>query len=366
MSHICMKVAAAVMFFASTTAQAEIVEHHDKPWQIVSYSVTGTTADPHAVVMDIAFESNGDLWIGRRDGLFFFDGYEWKRFGIEHGLPSNACRAVKVTQAGVLWVGTDRGCGTFDGETFETHGSQQGLAGPSIKRIHEDPDGTMWFCCDRWPDGTTAAAGLTSYSDGRWTSYRLADGLPSDQLNDYYRDSKGNQYAVTAKGIAQRFGDRWAMLDIPGFPVGGFPFDVAETPTGELISSIRIAPGDMRVFIAREGHWQDIGNSANKSLVTRSGQILSTEVEIEKSRMRVVTYHDGQWTPASAWTNNTYLGPSNLIEAPDGAIWSVGRGFCRWENGNPQWTQFSGLPTLVHVDSRDQIWFIGDQETWVL
>jgi ligand-binding sensor domain-containing protein len=248
LARVSVKAVAAFILSTSTVAIAEIIELHDRPWQIVSYSGTGTTAEPHGPVFDIAFESNGDLWIARQDGLFFYDGYEWKRYGTEHGLPSNVCRAVKVPRAGVLWVGTDRGCGTFDGEAFETHGSKEGLAGPSIMRIHEDPDGTLWFCCDHWPLGA-GSAGLTSFSDGQWRSYGLQDGLPSDQLNNYYRDSKGQQYAVTAKGIARRVGDRWVPLDISGFPVGGYPFDLFETPNGELLCSIRTAPGVMGVFM---------------------------------------------------------------------------------------------------------------------
>jgi hypothetical protein len=49
-------------------------------------------------VADIAFESNGDLWIARQDVLFFYDCYEWNRNGTEHGLPSSVCREVKVTR----------------------------------------------------------------------------------------------------------------------------------------------------------------------------------------------------------------------------------------------------------------------------
>ena len=308
---------AAFMPPTLVTAMPDIVEHHDKPWQIVSYSVTGTTADPHAGVLDITFEANGDLWIGREDGLFFYDGYQWKRFGVEHGLPSNVCRAVKVTQAGVLWVGTDRGCGTFDGETFQTHDSERGLASQSIRRIIEDPDGTLWFCCDRWPV-EAGSAGLSSFSGGQWRSYGLQDGLPSDQLHDYYRDSKGQQYAVTLKGIARRFGDRWEILDIPGFPPGGTPFDLFEAPNGELLSSIRISPGAFSVFMTKEGRWQDLGNAANKLLVTRGGQILSTEVDRRRSLMRVIRFKDGQWTPVSAWTRNA---PGLGIEPSRGAGW---------------------------------------------
>jgi hypothetical protein len=92
-------------------------------------------------VHDITFETNGDLWIARKDGLFFYDGYGWRRYGIEHGLPSNVCYAVKVTQAGTLWVGTDRGCGVFDGRSFETYGSEWALPGPILGRFVKIPMG---------------------------------------------------------------------------------------------------------------------------------------------------------------------------------------------------------------------------------
>lgn len=363
---ICKLAVAAALLNPIASTQAAIVEQHDKPWQIVSYSVIGTTAKPHGEANDIAFEADGDLWLARRDGLFFHDGYTWKRFGIENGLPSNICRAVKVTQAGVLWVGTDRGCGTFDGERFETHGSERGLAGPSVRRISEDPDGTLWFCSDRWP-ANESTAGLNSLRDGRWRSYGLPDGLPSDQLHGYYRDSEGNQYAVTLKGIARRSGDRWVLLDVPGFPSGGTPYDLFKTPNGELVTTIRISPNLWSVFMTKEGRWQNIGNPASRSLVTRGGQILSTEVDQQKSRVRVVNFKDGQWTPVSAWTRNTRGFAANLVEAPDGAIWGVGKGmFFRWEAGDHEWAQFVGLPRLRTVDSRDQVWFGGARRSWVL
>ncbi|MEO2028956.1 MAG: ATP-binding protein [Fuerstiella sp.] len=361
-----MKFAAAVLLFAATFTQADVVEHHDRRWQIVDYSVTGTTAEPQGTVHDITFETNGDLWIARTDGLFFYDGYAWKRFGIEHGLPSDACYAVKVTQAGVLWVATDRGCGVFDGERFETHGSEQSLAGPIVRKIREDPDGTLWFCCINWPT-LSGSGGLSSFCDGQWRSYGLADGLPSNQLHDYHRNSKGHQYAVTSNGIARRSGDQWVALDIPGFPPETMPLELLEAPNGELISLVTGALGMRHVLMTKEHRWQNISKSATKLLVTREGQIFGTERNANRARIRVMRFQDGQWTPVSAWALGTSNDVSNLIEAPDGAIWGTGNGvFFRWETTDREWAQFSGLAPFRNVDLRDQVWFGRDQETWVL
>ena len=58
MAQVCMKFAAAVLLFAATFTQADVVEHHDRRRQIVDYSVTGTTAEPQGTVHDITFETN--------------------------------------------------------------------------------------------------------------------------------------------------------------------------------------------------------------------------------------------------------------------------------------------------------------------
>ncbi len=148
---------------------------------------------------------------------------------------------------------------------------------------------------------------------------------------------------MTKSGIAQRFGDRWVPFDIPGFPPGGTPFDLSEAPNGELLASIRISPGNMSVFMTNEGRWQDLGNSAVRSLVTRSGRILSTEIDLERLRMRVRCFKDSHWTAVSAWTKINYAFVSNLVEAPDGAIWGVGNGI--FSGGKPMITNGPNLPT---------------------
>ena len=53
----------------------------------------------------VDFEADGTTWLASSDGLYRYDGYRWKRFGIEHGLPTNYIRCATVTATGRLWVG---------------------------------------------------------------------------------------------------------------------------------------------------------------------------------------------------------------------------------------------------------------------
>ena len=178
----------------------------DQSWRVTSY-----VQDPGLTGIDftgMAFEKDGTAWVASNNGLFRYDGYHWTRFTVQNGLPSSYIRCVHITKSGQLWVGTAKGAGVFDIRSFVTHGSEKGLAAPSVRRIREDPDGTLWFVSDSYPN-PGVPGGLTSFRDGVWTVYKEKDGLPSDQLTDYFRDSQGRQFALTEKGFAQKQGAIW-------------------------------------------------------------------------------------------------------------------------------------------------------------
>src|ERR1043166_8369159 len=134
---------------------------YDRPWQVTSYALSAGLT--HQRVFDIAFETNGNVWLATDDGLRRYNGYNWQLFDTNSGLPSSFVRALLVTREGDLWVGTDKGAGVFDPRRnrYDTRGSEKNLAGPNIRQIAEDPDGTLWFCCDQWPE-TGGKGGLTS------------------------------------------------------------------------------------------------------------------------------------------------------------------------------------------------------------
>jgi len=142
------------------------------------------------------FEPDGTVWLAADNGLHRFDGFTWKHFGTNDGLPSVFVRAVMVTQRGQLWVGTDKGAGIFDAARLKVDpaGSDSGLANSNIREIDEDPDGTIWFSCDQWPDSNIKPGGLSCLKDGRWQTFTHTNGLPMDYVIGYFRDSTGGNF----------------------------------------------------------------------------------------------------------------------------------------------------------------------------
>jgi len=332
----------------------------DMPWQVVSmYPASG---QERRDIFNLAFDPQGNVWVARSDGLFFYDGYSWTRYGRESGLPSDFVRSVCLTREGVLWVGTDRGAGTFDGKRFETHGSETGLAGPSVRRIVEASDGALWFCSDRWPDGSVPA-GLAVYRDGVWKQFTAADGLPSPHVHDFFRDSRGREFVMTVRGLAQHCGDRWGPPAVAGFPEGVYARDMVETPDGRLwVSTLD------EVYMCDGERWQPMGMTVGKLLVTGDGTLLSTRYDGATRRARVIEWDGiGGWHGVSAWTPMHGWSLEDMKEAPDGSIWGAGNGFFfRWKRDGGETCAHAGLPAPVLVDRLDQVWFADGGKVVVL
>lgn len=323
-------------------------------------------------IEDIAFEKNGDCWIATSDGLYFFDGYRWTIFKATNGLPSDSVRSVLVSRAGKLWVGTTKGVVVFDGKKFsEPPGARDGLAGPSVKGIYEDPDGTLWFCCDHWPE-VTISGGLSSLSPtGKWKQYHVRDGLPSDHVYNYFRNSRGEQFVSTLSGFAQRVGERWQMC-LP--PTGDIVY-AAETGDGQTLVSV-----SGTVYRERGTNWLktawDFPSPGNwtpppQALVScKNGEVWAAINSSDSTSPRGTVFRLARWNgntfePVSAPFTGVRV--SVIKEAPDGSLWVAGLGMLiRWERNSGEWTEFDGLPPLAFKGDAGKIWFAGTNSAFRL
>src|SRR5690606_15772582 len=91
-------------------------------------------------------EPDGTLWFGSDDaGLSRFEGGRFTTFTTEHGLPTNAVRALHLDAAGTLWVGTrGGGLARFDGERFAALSAEEGLPDAIVFHLLEDGRGALW------------------------------------------------------------------------------------------------------------------------------------------------------------------------------------------------------------------------------
>ena len=74
---------------------------------------------PEIVSARVVRDSLGFVWIGARNGLQRYDGYNFKKYhnipNDPHSLPSNRISSLLVDSRGRLWVGTeDRGLSLYD------------------------------------------------------------------------------------------------------------------------------------------------------------------------------------------------------------------------------------------------------------
>lgn len=108
------------------------------------------------IVPAMLLDRDGFLWIGSREGLFRYDGYEPLAFLPEAGNPDSISdsdiRCLYEDSAGGLWVGTysgglnfyDAAAGTF--EHFRHDSADPGsISDDSILAIAEGPEGELWF-----------------------------------------------------------------------------------------------------------------------------------------------------------------------------------------------------------------------------
>lgn len=336
----------------------------DRNWLITS--LLGGSKLVNRNIFDIAFESdpqNGSMrciWVASSDGLHHYDGYRWRRFAKENGLPSNFVRAVLVTRAGKLWVGTDRGAGVFDGKSFSRFGSDGGLAGQNVRRILEDTDGSLWFCSDSWPLAS-GAGGITRWQNGMWQSWTRKDGLPSDYVVNYFRSSDGRQFVMTSEGVAQ-FGSHGftlplAQLASPGMNWGSAA--MAESP-----SSGPIIVTGKEVFIWKSGRWSSLPTVMRHEhglAVTADGKIFGCGRRGENERVFVEWTGSG-WRPVSATFPTTHDYVENLREGPDGSLYVVGFDCLRrWQRRGAEWSVYPGMPRPLTLDDTGSVWSMDDR-----
>jgi signal transduction histidine kinase/ligand-binding sensor domain-containing protein len=161
------------------------------------------------VVMALARDAVGFLWVGTQSGLNRYDGVRFRVFseGEASGLGSDYVTALAPDPlvAGGLWAAMgDGGLYRYDpaAERFERHPIHTGgLPPPRISAIVPEAGGALWI-------GTTVA-GLYRYdpASGEATPFRHVPGLPSSLPSDTVRavlaTSAGTLWVGTPGGLSR-------------------------------------------------------------------------------------------------------------------------------------------------------------------
>lgn len=147
-----------------------------------------------SVVLSIAQDNMGYLWVATEVGLNRFDGFRFTPFYRENGLPSNRANVVMKDHDGVLWVGTDMGLARWNGRYFETPAIADTLSGLSIISIFHDSSKRLWIGTD--------GAGAWLVDGNTIKAYKPANGIAGDRIRDIDEGADGTIWLGTRDGLS--------------------------------------------------------------------------------------------------------------------------------------------------------------------
>ena len=158
--------------------------------------------EPKEQINQIIRDAKGRLWVAGSNGLAYFDGSSWQRFGVADGLREAHVEAIVLDPAGGLLVSywNIHGLTRFPlgdagiGKATQID-SPAAMVGDNIYSLGYDVRGALWL-------GT--AQGIKRFKDGRLEQFGRGEGLPSDDAasNAFWADANGDVWFGMASGLA--------------------------------------------------------------------------------------------------------------------------------------------------------------------
>ncbi len=281
------------------------------------------------------------------------EGYTRRVWQTQDGLPENTVQAFAQTPDNYLWIGTSGGLVRFDGASFVVYDRDNTpeMHDNSIFCLAVASDGSLWAGTD--------GAGLVRYQNGRFRSYRAAEGLTNDFVRAVFQTHDGVLWAGTDDGLFRLEGERLVRVDgtgtIPALSVHAIREDSAGNlwVGGSIVISIH---GDSW----REYHLEGFGSASRAKSIseTADGTIWIGAVS-GLFRMPRASRESGQFerVPQIASTVRS------LREDHNGVLWigTIGDGLLRYSDGRfTHVTASDNLPSAtvlaIFTDNEQNIW----------
>ena len=307
---------------------------------------------PQNGIRAMAQTTDGYLWIGTREGIARFDGYQFTAFNREHGdLPSNTIYALAAAPKGGLWIGTPEGLTEYRNGRFHNFTKKDGLPDNLILFLHASRTGALWI---------VGEATICRFESGKFTTWRVGAEIPMTSVREVSEDAQGHLFLIGDNAIA-RFAENKFLPELDPAAMRGLG---AVFSSGVLIDH----NGVLWVLTTRGLLQRSPGSSANRILGPAEG--LSSR--FNNFRGALLEDRDGNiWVGTGGGLGRVENGRFSLLADPpvrillqdrEGNIWAGG------DNGLAQFRDdvftvfgrtegFPGdQPTVIHHDRRGRIW----------
>ena len=362
------------------------------------------------VVQCIVQDHTGFLWVGTDNGLFRYDGGEFRGYFAGDGLPSAEIFSLYVGADGTLWAGTRNGIAQFKGDSFSAVGrvGQYEIWGRSA--ITSDPSGRLyvgttkgllvgrphtsgsgyewqfqnlsrpagqinsvaWFApsSELWIGGT---GGIFRVLDKQAIAVGSQDGVPEGRWDTVHIDAHNNVWLRSPEHLLVRYygASRFVAVD-QGLPKTTEYGGVATTKSGAVF-----VPTDSGLAIRSGNRWNLLdstrGLSGNSTTVLFEDREGSIWVGLSGAGLdRWLGY--GKW---ESWTSSDGLSNDaiNSIQRDHwGTLWvGADHGLSYHRAGDTGWHIWTRSKELLTAKIRDlqngpdgRLWIAGDSAVYAL
>lgn len=161
-------------------------------WQQRFRTLPSLSGYPIITIMQTADKT---VWVGTKDeGLFHYEHGQTRRFSTKDGLISDVILTLAADPDGSLWIGTPDGLNHLRGEKIESYTSADGLPDDFIRSLFADHDGTLWVGTRR---------GLAHLQNGHFTVLSHVDGFKSDLIGAMLRSNSNDLWVGTLEGLVR-------------------------------------------------------------------------------------------------------------------------------------------------------------------
>ena len=304
----------------------------------------------------IASDAGGNLYFATENGLSIGDGSTFRTLTEKDGLPARVVSAVYVDAAQRVWFGSGNRLCRLAGNQVEVLGVEAGVPNENIESIISDPRYSLYV---------RTTSHLVRRRAGQTRFEPIDAGLPvSNTFGSLFVDKQGTLWAPTSRGLAERQGDSWRLLNSHSGLVMDSVYAVTEDREGSLW--IGFGGGGLARWRGRNA-WTGF----------RRSEGLSSDVVWAITRDKRGTLWAGTelglnfWDPkAGQWRARPLPHvPSTrhraLAVAPDGALWvgSDRAGVSRLEPGSGRLETYLDLAgksrprtRAVVVDEKGVVW----------